>query len=36
MNDICPRKWLLNGEEITFDWYTEEGFDALHAIGNLI
>jgi alpha-galactosidase len=36
MNDICPRKWLLNGEEITFDWYTEEGFDALNAIGNLI
>ena len=36
MNDICPRTWLLNDEEITFDWYTEEGFDALNAIGNLI
>ncbi len=36
MNDICPRKWMLNGEEITFDWYTDEGFDALNAIGHLI
>ena len=36
MNDICPRKWLLNGEEVTFDWYTAEGFDALSPIGNII
>lgn len=36
VNDICPRKWMLNGEEITFDWYTEDGFDALNPIGNII
>lgn len=36
INDICPHIWLLNGEEIRFDWYTEEGFDALNPIGNMI
>ncbi len=35
-NDICPRVWLLNGEELTFDWYGEKGYDALDPIGYTI
>ncbi len=36
VNNICPRKWTLNGEEIDFDWYTENGYDAIHPIGYTI
>lgn len=25
----CPEKWSLNGEEITFEWYTENGCESL-------
>ncbi|MBR4941617.1 MAG: hypothetical protein IKZ19_06420 [Clostridia bacterium] len=24
MENICPEKWRLNGEEITFDWFAED------------
>ncbi len=29
LDDICPSRWLLNGEEIVFDWYDEMGFHAV-------
>lgn len=25
METTCPERWLLNGEEIRFDWYPEDG-----------
>lgn len=25
MENICPDRWLLNGEELTFDWYEADG-----------
>lgn len=27
MENICPERWLFNGEEITFSWYPETGTD---------
>lgn len=24
MENICPERWLLNGKEITFDWFSDE------------
>lgn len=28
MENVTPEKWLLNGEEITFNWYEEAGIKA--------
>lgn len=25
METTCPRYWRVNGQEVTFDWITEEG-----------
>ena len=25
MENVCPERWLLNGEETRFDWYPETG-----------
>jgi len=24
---ICPRKWLIRGEEVSFDWFKERGIE---------
>lgn len=28
MENVCPERWLLNGEEITFNWYPDEGVES--------
>lgn len=31
MENTCPERWLLNGEEIRFSWYTEDGCESFKA-----
>ncbi len=28
MENVCPEKWLLNGEPISFDWYPKNGIQS--------
>lgn len=28
MENVCPERWLLNGEEVTFSWYPDEGVES--------
>ena len=28
MENVCPERWLLNGEEITFTWYPDDGVES--------
>jgi len=30
VDTICPTKWTLNGEEITFDWYQDAGCESVN------
>lgn len=32
MDNDCPRRWLMDGEEVTYDWYIETGVDNFRAM----